>query len=37
VENENQLDVYCWSGPPILREQAHEVAQAIRAGFSLTF
>jgi len=37
VENENQLDVYCWSGSPGLREQAHEVAQAIRAGSSSTF
>ncbi len=31
-ENDDQVNFYSWSGPPGLREQSEEVAQAIRHG-----
>jgi len=37
VECDTQLNVYSWSSPPGLREQAAEVSNAIRGGVSSTF
>ncbi len=37
VECDTQLNVYSWSSPPGLREQAAEVSNVIRGGVSSTF